>query len=88
MLPIEFLRPSPLQPRRRFAEDELAALAESIRERGVLQPLLVRPGAGRRQRLRDRRRRAPLAGRPAWPALHEVPVVVRELSDRERSSWR
>ena len=42
-VPIEFLRPSPLQPRRRFDEDELEALAQSIRERGVLQPLLVSP---------------------------------------------
>ena len=81
-MPIEFLRPSPLQPRRRFDEAELEALAQSIRERGVLQPLLVRPAAGG----------APgyeiVAGERRWRAaqragLHEVPVVVRELSDQE-----
>ena len=50
-MPIEFLRPSPLQPRRRFAEAELEALAESIRERGILQPLLVRPAASGARRV-------------------------------------
>jgi ParB family chromosome partitioning protein len=81
-VPIEFLRPSPLQPRRRFDEAELEALAQSIRERGVLQPLLVRPCGGG----------APgyeiVAGERRWRAAqragqHEVPVVVRDLSDQE-----
>jgi ParB family chromosome partitioning protein len=81
-VPIEFLRPCPLQPRRHFAEDDLAALAESIRHRGVMQPLLVRRApngadfyeivAGER-----RWRAAQLAGR------HELPVIVHELSDRD-----
>jgi ParB family transcriptional regulator, chromosome partitioning protein len=80
-VPIEFLRPSPFQPRRAFADDELEALAASLREHGVLQPLLVRPASG-----------APgyeiVAGERRWRAaqragLHEVPVVVRELGDRE-----
>ena len=81
-VPIEFLRPSPLQPRRRFDDSELDALAQSIRERGVLQPLLVRPGAS-----------GPVgyeivAGERRWRAaqragLDELPVVVRELSDQE-----
>lgn len=80
-VPIEFLRPSPLQPRRAFAEEELEALARSIREKGLLQPLLVRPApAG-----------APgyeiVAGERRWRAaqragLHELPVQVRELDDR------
>ncbi len=82
IVPIEFLRPSPLQPRRRFAEEELDGLARSIREKGLLQPLLVRqvpdgtPGyeivAGER-----RWRAAQRAG------LHELPVQVRTLADRE-----
>jgi ParB family transcriptional regulator, chromosome partitioning protein len=81
-VPIEFLRPSPLQPRRRFDEAELEALAGSVRERGVLQPLLVRPcdrgAAGYEIVAGERRwRAAQRAG------LHEVPVVVRELSDRD-----
>ena len=80
-VPIEFLRPSPLQPRRLFDQGELETLAESIRERGILQPLLVRPGtsgaAGYEIVAGERRwRAAQLAG------LHELPVVVRELSDR------
>ena len=81
-VPIDFLRASPLQPRRRFDEDELEALAQSIRERGVLQPLLVRPakdGAAGYEIV---------AGEGRWRAAqragqHEVPVVVRELSDRD-----
>ena len=81
-VPIEFLRPSPLQPRRHFDQAELDALADSIRERGVLQPLLVRPcssgAAGYEIVAGERRwRAAQRAG------LHEVPAVVRELSDRE-----
>ena len=81
MLPIEFLRPSALQPRRRFAEDDLAALAESIRNRGVMQPLLVRraPNGGDFYEI--------VAGERRWRAAqmagaHELPVVVHELSDR------
>jgi ParB family chromosome partitioning protein len=81
-VPVEFLRPSPLQPRRRFDEAELEALAQSIRERGVLQPLLVRPGGAGAAGYEI------VAGERRWRAaqragLHEVPVVVRVLSDRE-----
>lgn len=81
-VPIEFLRPSPLQPRRSFDTAELEALAGSIRDKGVLQPLLVRPSP----------QGAPgyeiVAGERRWRAaqqagLHEVPVVVRELGDAE-----
>ena len=82
-MPIEFLRPSPLQPRRRFDEAELEALAQSIRERGILQPLLVRPGG---QRCAPATRSSPASGaggRRSGPGQHEVPVVVRELSDQE-----
>lgn len=79
-LPIEHLQPSRLQPRTRFDEDELEALAESIRAQGVIQPLVVRPaatGEGYEIVAGERRwRAAQLAG------LHELPVVVRELSDR------
>jgi ParB family chromosome partitioning protein len=81
-VPIEFLAPSPLQPRRHFAEDELDALAESIRARGVMQPLLVRAAAGEAQRYEI------IAGERRWRAaqragVHELPVVVYALSDRE-----
>jgi ParB family chromosome partitioning protein len=79
-LPIERLRPSPVQPRRRFAEGELAALAASIGAKGVLQPLLVRPAPGEDYEI--------VAGERRWRAAqlagqHEVPVVVRELADGE-----
>jgi ParB family chromosome partitioning protein len=82
MLPIEFLRPSALQPRRYFGEDELAALTESIRAKGVMQPLLVRrlPDADEQYEI--------VAGERRWRAAqlagcHELPVVVYALSDRE-----
>ncbi len=55
--------PTPYQPRQHFDEESLATLSDSIREVGVLQPVLVRPAA--RRRLRAHRRRAPLAGGPA-----------------------
>lgn len=80
-VPIELLRPSRLQPRRNFAESELEALAESIRTKGVMQPLLVRratDGDGYEIIAGERRwRAAQLAG------LHDLPVVVHELSDRD-----
>ena len=82
MVPIEFLRPAALQPRRYFGEDELAALTESIRARGVMQPLLVR-------RLPDGDDHYEIvAGERRWRAAqlagcHELPVVVYALSDRE-----
>ena len=82
IVPIEFLRPSALQPRRYFGEDELAALTESIRARGVMQPLLVRrvPDADEQYEI--------VAGERRWRAAqiagcHELPVVVYALSDRE-----
>jgi len=81
VMPIDFLMPSPLQPRRRFTEEALEALAQSIRAEGVLQPLLVRParaGAAAAYEI--------IAGERRWRAaqragLHEVPVIAREMSD-------
>ncbi len=79
---IEMIRPSALQPRRRFAEAELDALAQSIREKGVLQPLLVRPVVD------DDAAFELVAGERRWRAaqrvgIHEIPVIVRALSDSE-----
>ena len=81
-VPIELIRPSALQPRRRFVETELEALAQSIREKGVLQPLLVRPLAD------DEAAFELVAGERRWRAaqrvgLHEVPVIIRVLADTE-----
>ena len=80
--PIELLRRNPDQPRKTFDEAELEELTLSIRERGVLQPILVRPAAGAPRRVSDRRRRAALAGCSA-AGLHTVPVLVRTLDDGE-----
>ena len=83
MVPIEYLQPGRYQPRRRFDEEAIKGLVESVREKGVLQPLLVRrlPGGAANQFeiiAGERRwRAAQLAGVP------EVPVVVREMDDRE-----
>lgn len=78
-LPVGNLTPGPLQPRRSFEEAGLAELAASLREHGVLQPLLVRPVDGSYEIVAGERRwrAAQLAG------LTEVPVVVRHLSDEQ-----
>ena len=82
MVPIEFLHRNPDQPRKVFAEAELDELAGSLREKGVIQPLLVRPrpGVGGEYEI--------VAGERRWRAaqkagLHELPVVIRPLSDGE-----
>lgn len=79
-VPVEFLKPSPFQPRRRFEEGELDSLAASIREKGILQPIIVRPDPTRPNGFEI------VAGERRWRAaqraqLHEVPVLVRDLTD-------
>jgi ParB family chromosome partitioning protein len=81
-VPVEFLRPGRFQPRRAFDEQELAALAESIKAQGILQPILVRRDPDRPETYEI------IAGERRWRAaqlaqLHEVPVIVRELTDRD-----
>ncbi|SMB82933.1 ParB/RepB/Spo0J family partition protein [Deinococcus hopiensis] len=78
-LPIGALRPGASQPRRAFSEAGLAELAASMRERGVLQPLLVRPVEDGHEIVAGERRwrAAQLAG------LTEVPVVIRTFTDQE-----
>jgi ParB family transcriptional regulator, chromosome partitioning protein len=70
-LPVELVAPNPNQPRRAFDEEGLLALAESIRSRGVLQPILVRPLAGRYELIAGERRwrAARLAQRETIPAM-------------------
>ena len=78
---IDQIRANPDQPRRRFEEADLASLAESIADKGVLQPILVRPapgGEGYEIVAGERRWRAAQRAR-----LHDIPVLVRDLSDRE-----
>ena len=81
-IPVELMRPSPFQPRRHFDDEAFAALVESVKDKGVLQPLLVRRDP------KDDKRYEIVAGERRWRAaqqarLHEVPVVVRALSDRD-----
>jgi len=80
-VPVDTIHANPHQPRRQFDEAELQALADSIREHGILQPLVVvRAGAGYRLVAGERRLRAArLAG------LDEVPVVVRDAGEGEES---
>jgi ParB family transcriptional regulator, chromosome partitioning protein len=80
MLPVELIVPNPKQPRRSFDEATLEALAGSLRERGVLQPVLVRPVVGGTYEL--------VAGERRWRAaqiagLETVPALVRERDDAE-----
>jgi ParB family chromosome partitioning protein len=77
---VQAIRPNPNQPRRHFEPEALAALSASIRDHGVLQPLLVRPaGDGYELIAGERRLRAAVAA-----GLAEVPIVVREADPRER----
>jgi ParB family transcriptional regulator, chromosome partitioning protein len=78
-LPVSSIEPHPDQPRRHFDEDALDELAESIRIRGIIQPIVVRPNGHRYQIV---------AGERRWRAaqrahLHEIPVIIREFDDTE-----
>ena len=80
-VPIEFLRAGRFQPRRHFEPEALKALAQSIREKGLVQPIVVRP-------LEAKDSYEIVAGERRWRAaqiaqLHQVPVVIRALSDRD-----
>lgn len=82
LIPMEWIDPNPDQPRKRFDEDSLRELAESISRQGLLQPLLVRPSP------HDPDRYQIVAGERRWRAaqlaqIHDVPCLVRELTDRE-----
>lgn len=81
-LNIDQLERNPSQPRQDFDEDHLKELAESISTHGVLQPILVRPKEGEKDKFQI------IAGERRWRAsqiaqIHEVPVIVRELDDLE-----
>jgi len=82
MIPVDRLKPSPYQPRRHFDDEAFMALVGSVREKGVLQPLLVRPDPQAEGHFEI------VAGERRWRAaqqaqLHEVPAVVKTLTDRE-----
>jgi ParB family transcriptional regulator, chromosome partitioning protein len=81
-VPIEFLKPNPRNPRRNFVETELDELAASMRDRGIIQPIVVRPVRGTKDSYEI------IAGERRWRAaqragLHEVPIVPLDVSDDE-----
>ena len=78
-VPIELVGPNPRNPRRSFAEAELGDLAQSIREHGIVQPVVVRPAGGGRYEI--------IAGERRWRAaqragLTDIPVIIRDVDDR------
>jgi ParB family transcriptional regulator, chromosome partitioning protein len=81
-VPVEFLRPNPRNPRKTFGEDDLQELSESIREKGIIQPILARiiPGVADAYEI--------IAGERRWRAaqragLHEVPILAIEADDKQ-----
>lgn len=81
-LPIASVRPGRFQPRRRFDDERIADLVESIREKGVLQPILVRRHPTEADAYEI------IAGERRWRAaqqvpLHEIPAILRDFTDRE-----
>ncbi|WP_424360556.1 ParB/RepB/Spo0J family partition protein [Methylocystis parvus] len=81
-VPIEFLRPNPRNPRTQFREEDLADLTNSIREKGIIQPIVVRaiPGVADAYEI--------IAGERRWRAaqaagIADVPVVIHEADDKE-----
>lgn len=82
-VPIELLRPNPRNPRREFSSAQLDELASSIKERGIIQPIAVRPVRGGANETFEI-----IAGERRWQAaqragLHDVPVVVLDVTDVE-----
>ncbi len=82
MVPIERIFPNPDQPRRTFTQDQLEELAASIKEKGIIQPIIVREKPGEAGGFEI------VAGERRWRAsqlaqLHEMPVLVREFTDTE-----
>jgi ParB family chromosome partitioning protein len=82
LVPIEFVRPNPRNPRKTFGDEDLTDLTNSIREKGVIQPILVRTLPGMLDAYEI------IAGERRWRAaqraeLHEVPVILIEADDRE-----
>jgi ParB family chromosome partitioning protein len=81
-VPVDLISPNPDQPRRAFAESALNELAQSIREKGIIQPLILRPDPAAADRYQI------VAGERRWRAaqiarLHEVPAIIRSFDDTE-----
>lgn len=86
LVPVEWINPGPWQPRRVFNRSALDELAQSMRENGVVQPILVRPNpekAGRFQLI---------AGERRWRAaqiaqLHDIPAIIRDIDDKQAAEF-
>jgi len=83
-LPVEWINPGPWQPRRVFDQDGLQELAASMRQQGVVQPILVRPNPEKPSRYQI------IAGERRWRAaqiaqLHEIPALIRDMNDKDAS---
>ncbi|MGV8840873.1 MAG: ParB/RepB/Spo0J family partition protein [Bauldia sp.] len=81
-VPLEHLSPNPRNPRKTFDAGELDQLAASVKDKGIVQPILVRPAPGAPNRFEI------IAGERRWRAaqkagLHEVPVTVQDATDKE-----
>ena len=81
-IPVEWIDVGPWQPRRKFDREQLNELANSIRQKGIVQPILLRPTSNQQGRFQL------VAGERRWRAaqiaqLHDIPSVVRDLSDAE-----
>ncbi|BCP55784.1 chromosome partitioning protein ParB [Kaistia sp. 32K] len=82
-VPVEFLRPNPRNPRKAFEEEDLADLTASVREKGIMQPILVRPVPGGPADAYEI-----IAGERRWRAaqrasLHDVPIIIHDVNDKE-----
>ena len=82
VLPVEFIQPGRFQPRKSMDPEEMESLVKSVRQNGILQPILVRPNEAQTDSYEI------IAGERRWRAaqqaqLHEIPVVVKELSDSQ-----
>lgn len=85
LVPIEFIRANPNNPRKHFADSELVDLSNSIREHGIVQPILVRPVKG--EDLGGAQYEI-IAGERRWRSaqkagLHEVPIIIRDVADKQ-----
>ena len=83
-VPIEFIKPNPLQPRKDFSKEALTELSNSIKDRGVLQPIIVRPVKNKKDEWQI------IAGERRWRAsqlagLHEMPVSIKDIEDEDAS---
>jgi ParB family chromosome partitioning protein len=81
-VPIEFIKPNPLQPRKDFSKEALTELSNSIKDRGVLQPIIVRPVKNKKDEWQI------IAGERRWRAaqlagLHEMPVSIKDIEDED-----